>query len=499
MGLPSASVSVTHLIVLVCYALASLGLLAFGLNAYLMLALFHRRFAARCREQTALERVFADELDRAALPMVTTQIPLYNELNVAERVIRACAAMEYPARLHEIQVLDDSTDETRRRVDEVTAELRAAGLNVRVVRRENREGFKAGALGHGLAEATGEFIAIFDSDFVPPRDFLRRALPHLLNDPGVGLAQGRWGHLNENESLLTRAQAIGVDGHFVIEQSARAWNHLFLNFNGTAGLWRRQAIEDAGGWQSDTLTEDMDLSYRSQLAGWRLEYVPGLEVPAELPSDFAAFKSQQFRWAKGSIQTAIKVLPKVFRSDASLLKKAQSVFHLTHYFVHLLMLTVSVLALPLLLTHGAQLVSPMTFGFLAIPLIPASIAPTLLYLASQRALHPESWKRRMIFLPVLMIVGFGICLSNSLAVIEALIGRRSDFIRTPKAGSRRVKHYRARASLLPALETLLGLYCLVSLGVFLSAAEIWISPFLALYAAGFLYIGTAGLRERRVR
>ncbi len=488
-----------HLTIWVCYALASLGLLAFGLNAYVILALFHQRFRARCGEQTALEKTFATQLDRQRLPRITTQIPLYNELNVAERVIRACAAMDYPADRHEIQVLDDSTDETRALVDQVAAELRATGRDVQVVRRERREGFKAGALGYGLERANGEFIAIFDSDFVPPRDFLLRTLPHLLADPGVGLAQARWGHLNESESLLTRAQAIGVDGHFVIEQSARAWNHLFLNFNGTAGLWRRRAIVEAGGWQSDTLTEDMDLSYRAQLAGWRLEYVPGLEVPGELPAGFAAFKSQQFRWAKGSIQTALKVLPAVFRSDASALKKVQSVFHLTHYFVHLLMLTVSVLALPLLLSHGAQLVSPMTFALVAIPLVPASLAPALLYLASQRALHPATWKRRLIFLPVLMTVGFGICLSNSLAVIEALIGWKSEFVRTPKAGSLRLKRYRAGANFMPLLETLLGLYCGVSLAVYLAASEIWISPFLALYAAGFLYIGTAGLREQFAR
>ncbi|MEM6911977.1 MAG: glycosyltransferase [Verrucomicrobiota bacterium] len=477
---------------------ASLGLLIFGLNCYVMLGFFRRCFHRGRATQASLEEAFQQRVARegdAFLPVITTQIALFNEMNVAERVLRACAAMEYPADRHEIQVLDDSNDETIALVDRVAAELREEGHDIQVIRRAIREGYKAGALGDGLEVARGEFVAIFDSDFVPPKDFLLRALPHLLEDPGIGLAQGRWGHLNAEDSLLTRAQALGVDGHFAIEQSARAWNHLFLNFNGTAGLWRKQAIQDAGGWQSDTLTEDMDLSYRSQLAGWRLEYVPDLVVPAELPSTFTAFKSQQFRWAKGSIQTARKVLPKVFAARVPLIKKIQSIFHLTHYLVHPLMLTVSLLALPLLLTKGGELVPTFFFILLASPLIPATLAPSLLYLVSQRTLYPRSWLQRAALIPGLMVVGFGICLSNSRAVWEALSGKKSGFIRTPKAGEKRLKNYRAGSSIAPALETMLGLYCTATFVLYVGFGQVWIAPFLLLYAAGFLLVGSASLRE----
>ena len=337
------------------YAGASVGLFLYGANCYVMLALFLRshRASARAAARTIAEAE-ARFVHPEGLPLVTTQIPLFNEANVAERAIRAAARIDYPCDRHEIQVLDDSTDETREIVDRTVRELQARGHCIVVLRRTDRTGFKAGALAAALRVATGEFLAIFDADFVPPPRFLRDTLPFFLADDRMGLVQARWGHLNADDSVLTRAQAIGIDGHFTVEQSARTFNGLLMNFNGTAGIWRRRAILDAGGWSADTLTEDLDLSYRAQLAGWRTHFLSELEVPGELPDGVAAFKSQQFRWAKGSIQTAKKLLPRLWRDrDRSVWVKIQATLHLTHYAVHPLMLVVALFTLPAMLVFPA--------------------------------------------------------------------------------------------------------------------------------------------------
>lgn len=484
-------------IALVVYLAASLGLLFYGLNCYLVLFLFARRAG----ETRSRQRRVEDEWKQRHPPgsaenllKITTQIPLYNELNVAETVIRAVAGFDYPRHLHQIQICDDSTDETRELVDRVADELREQGRWIEVFRRETRTGYKAGALSEAMATAQGEFIAIFDSDFVPEPDFLRAMLPH-LEDPRTGLAQARWGHLNRDNSLLTRAQSVGIDGHFAIEQTARSANHLFLNFNGTAGLWRRECIEDAGGWQADTLTEDLDLSYRAQLRGWHLEYVSHVVVPAELPDTYSAFKSQQFRWAKGSIQTAIKLLPGVLVSRRSPLAKVQSFFHLCHYLAHPLMLTVALLALPVLAFFGGD-IHPGWFAVIAAPLFLATAGPTLLYIVSQRHLYPTEWRKRILLLPVLVLVGFGICLSNTRAVLEALLGVKSGFIRTPKKGAVRAVSYRTTPTVIPLLEIAAGLYCFASLAFFVRAGFFGIVPFLALYLVGFLTVGISSLREQ---
>jgi len=479
------------------YAAASLFLLLHGLNAYVLtgsfLSRFRRRDARTADEEAA--RVAALRARPERLPKIATQIPLYNELNVAERIIRAVGAMEYPADRHEIQILDDSTDETRAAVDATAAELLARGLDVRVLRRPERTGYKAGALQYGLERTDAAYVAIFDADFAPPADFLLRCLASLEADPKAGLAQARWGHLNPKDSLLTRAVAMGIDGHFAVEQNARCWSGLLLNFNGTAGLWRRAAIEDAGGWQSDTLTEDMDLSYRSQLAGWRIRFLHDLVVPAEVPDTFAAFKSQQFRWAKGSIQTARKLLPRTLRAPLPLWTKIQAAFHLTHYFIHPCMLAIATLAMPLLLAVGAQL-NPIVYAFILPPLVLATLGPTCLYAASQWSLYPDPW-RRLTLLPALVAIGFGICLSNTKAVAEALLGVRSGFIRTPKKGTN-LKDYRLPLSFLPWTETALALYCLAALGLsFVATNGTLLSPYLALYASGFAIVGVSALLERR--
>jgi cellulose synthase/poly-beta-1,6-N-acetylglucosamine synthase-like glycosyltransferase len=484
-----------HPLLIAVYIAASAGLFIYGINCYVLIALYLRRRRIMEQANVAVIAGAAARFERpAGLPMVTTQIPIYNEANVAERALRAAAAIDYPRDRHEIQVLDDSTDETRDIVDLAAAELRAAGHRIAVVRRERRTGFKAGALAAGLETAAGEFIAIFDADFVPPTRFLRDALPFFFQDARLALVQGRWGHLNDLESPLTRAQAIAIDGHFMVEQSARTFNGLLMNFNGTGGLWRRAAIADAGGWTADTLTEDLDLSYRAQLAGWHMHYVSELEVPGELPAGLAAFKSQQFRWAKGSIQTAGKLLGRIWRSERSGWVKLQASLHLTHYAVHPLMLLTALLALPALAG-----VSGREMGFLGAPalvMVLAIIAPNSMYLVGQRSLYP-GWLWRLRWLPALSCLGIGISASNSRAVFEAIIGRPSEFVRTPKRGDRSAKTYAAPRTVQPWIEVGLGLYCCLSLVVFIGSGRYAVTPLLALYAAGFLATGAIGLAEAR--
>jgi cellulose synthase/poly-beta-1,6-N-acetylglucosamine synthase-like glycosyltransferase len=342
-----------------------------------------------------------------------------------------------------------------------------------------------------LKHAKGDLIAIFDADFVPPMDYLLRTVPFFMAEEKVGLVQARWGHLNCEKSLLTRAQSIGIDGHFMVEQSARTWSGLYMNFNGTAGIWRKQAIMDGGGWQWDTLTEDMDLSYRVQFAGWRTAFIPDLEVPAEIPEDVSAFKSQQFRWAKGSIQTALKLLPDIFRSSDPLFKKIEAFFHLTHYMVHPMMVTLAVLALPVLLSLKAA-PGPLAFFAIVIVLSISMIAPSALYVVSQRACY-NHWVKRIIYLPFLVVIGVGIAISNSRAVAEAILGIKSGFIRTPKKGDMEMKRYNLSFpwSIVgyALTEIFIGIYCAWSLGYYLSCGKYLVGPFLAVYASGFLFVG----------
>ena len=460
----------------------------YGLNCYVMLFLFQRgRKIAFNRREEVLNR-YARKTDRSMWPRVTTQIPVYNEYNVAARVMRAVAQMNYPQGRHEIQVLDDSTDKTRKLIDRVACELCREGHLVRVIRRKNRQGFKAGALAHGLKTASGALIAIFDADFVPSEDYLEKTVPFFLNDQSLGLVQARWGHLNDRRSLFTRVQSIGIDGHFMIEQSARNWSGLFMNFNGTAGIWRKAAIQDGGGWHWDTLTEDMDLSYRVQFRGWNTLYLPNVVVPAEIPEDVSAFKSQQFRWAKGSIQTALKLLPQIFAAKIGVFKKLEAFFHLTHYMVHPLMLLMAIFALPVLILLDFS-PSPTAFVAMAVLLGLAMAAPSTLYLASQRAIHKANWHHRLLYLPFLVVVGIGIALSNTRAVLEALFRYESPFVRTPKKGDQEIVRYRLRVPWSGLFEIFLGVYCAASLGYYLAAGKYLVGPFLAAYASGFLFVG----------
>ena len=482
----------TDLLIIIVYFIASLFLFSYGMNCYVVVWLYLRTFRKGAAINAAIERdQKAIWNSPGTLPKVTTQIPLYNELNVAERVMRAAAAMDYPPGMHEIQILDDSNDETSQHIDKIAELLRAEDADVSVIRRDNRIGYKAGALEAGTQQAKGDLLAVFDSDFVPQKDFLKRMIPFFVNDPGVGLVQARWGHINRDQSLFTRTQSLGIDGHFIVEQSARAFSGLYMNFNGTAGIWRKQAIVDAGGWQHDTLTEDLDLSYRAQLAGWKATFVPDVVVPAELPESVAAFKSQQFRWAKGSIQTAIKLFPTLIKSDLSIFQKVQAYFHLTHYSIHPFMVLLAILGLPVILAAESKITTGLFLGIGSLMSL-ATFAPSTLYWFSQKqtGIH---WAKRLVGIPILMFTGIGIAISNTRAVIEALIGLESGFIRTPKSGDKALKNYTVKMPILPILEILLSVYCWYSVAQFFPKNKWFVAPFLVIYAIGFGYIGLLGL------
>src|SRR6266481_6806280 len=443
-----------HLLAGLLYALALLGLLVYGLNAYVMIAIhwWNRR---RIRGTVTPE-------PPAEWPLVTVQLPLYNERYVARRLLEAVGALDYPSDRLEIQVLDDSTDDTGAIIDETASQLRARGLTVVHLHRRERTGFKAGALAAGLKEARGEFVAIFDADAVPEPDFLRKTIPH-FTEPRVAVVQTRWGHLNREFSLLTVAQALGIDGHFAVEQSARFWGNLLLNFNGTAGVWRKAAIEDAGGWTHDTLTEDLDLSYRAQLRHWRILYLPELVCPAELPVVISGFKSQQRRWAKGSIQTALKLLPQVLSSPLSLWTKYQAFVHLTYYMIHPLMLVVVLLSVPAL-ALGGLVPSKTALALKSIVFALASVGPACMLIYAQLVLPERRWHHAL-WLPSLLVIGVGVAWSTSLAVLSVFWSRDLHFVRTPKfgigpgGGQWRGRRYASSRPWGGLVELGLGLYC----------------------------------------
>ena len=491
--------TIVHYALIGLYIVCLSGLFLYGTNCYVLLLLFRRNRDRGQREYHRVLREFEGSPWYQDLPQVTIQLPVYNERYVIRRLLKSVCALDYPKDRLEIQVLDDSTDDTAEIASRLVTHYQEQGLSIAHIRRVSRQGFKAGALKEGMEKARGEFLAIFDADFVPPPDFLRKTIPYFCN-PQVGMVQARWDHTNPNFSLLTRAQSIGIDGHFSIEQGARAWSGLFLNFNGTAGIWRRQAILDAGGWQSDTLTEDMDLSYRAQLAGWQLKYILEVSCPAELPAQVAGFKSQQFRWAKGSIQTARKIIPTILRSRFSWFAKYQAILHLTHYLIHPLMVATILLSFPLIQLqndHPRPWVLAAAFILFAF----ATFGPSSLYVASQRALYPD-WRSRVRWIPLLTLIGTGIALSNSRAVLEGLLFSGGDFVRTPKFGVRRrgelrnkLWNYRLKVDLIPWLELAFAGYALLALSEALTTRGIWISPFLFMYACGFLYISLKGIGE----
>src|SRR5499425_2597238 len=435
----------------------------------------------------------------ASWPRVTVQLPIYNERYVIERLDEAVAKFDYPTELLEVQVLDDSTDETQQVARACVERHAAAGMPIRYIHRSNRAGFKAGALENGLQTARGEFIAIFDADFIPEPDFLRRTIPYFQN-PEIGMVQARCTYLNRDYSLLTQVATILLDGHFLVEHGARSRRGTFFNFNGTAGVWRRTTIDAAGGWQHDTLTEDTDLSYRAQLKGWKFLYLPEIECASELPVDMNGFKAQQARWAKGLMQTAKKILPKVFRSDAPLYVKSEAFFHLTANISYPLMVLLSTMLLTAMIVRFYQ----GWFQMLVIDL-PLFLASTCsissFYLVAQRELRPKKWWRTFLYMPFVMATGIGISVRNAQAVLEALFGVKSEFARTPKfkiegkKGTFAKKTYRNKAGWMPYAEVLLGFYFAFTIVYAISNENYATVPFLLLFVWGYLYTGFMSLGQ----
>ena len=436
-------------------------------------------------------------LDR--LPRVTVQLPIYNEMYVADRLIDAVCQLKYPRELLEIQVLDDSTDETRIVAERAVRRNAAAGIDISYLHRTDRTGYKAGALDAGMKVAKGELIAIFDADFTPSEDFLEKTVQY-FGDERIAMVQARWGHINQDYSLLTKIQSILLDGHFVLEHGGRNRAGLFFNFNGTAGIWRRTAITDAGGWQHDTLTEDLDLSYRAQLRGWKFVFLPGLVAPAEVPVEMNSFKSQQHRWAKGSIQTCRKLLPHILRANVPLGVKAEAFFHLTANFNYPLMCVLSVLL-------GPSMAIRYNMGWyemllIDVPLFFAATASVAnFYIVCQRELHKD-WVARLKYMPFLMSIGIGLTINNTRAVFEALFNQQSEFARTPKY---RIegrtdewigKKYRQSFVVQPMIELALGLYFTATVFYALANGIYGTVPFLVLFQIGFLYTGLLSIMQQ---
>jgi cellulose synthase/poly-beta-1,6-N-acetylglucosamine synthase-like glycosyltransferase len=476
------------LVIVIAY-FAILAILSFyGLHRYMMVFLFHKYQ----NRSTAPESRFEE------MPRVTVQLPAYNEMYVMERVIDAVCSFDYPSDKLDIQVLDDSTDETQRIAANAVERWRSLGVDISYIHRENRTGFKAGALENGLRTAKGEFVAIFDADFVPEADFLQKSI-HYFTDPSVGMVQGRWEHLNRGYSFLTKTQAIFLDGHFMLESFTRFLSGRFFNFNGTAGILRRKTIEEAGGWEHDTLTEDLDLSYRAQMKGWKFVFLPDLSVPAELPVEISSFKSQQCRWAKGAMQTCKKVLLKILKSDLEPGEKLEAWYHLTGNISYPLMVILSLLLFPALIVRYNQGFFELICIDLPLFILSFSSVSTF-YITSQKALHKD-WLKRIAYLPGLMAVGIGMTIPGAKAVLEGAVGWKTPFVRTPKfsvAGNKgewMTKKYRCDIGLLTLVEIAFGIYFTIvtiycwNLGIY------GVIPFLMLFQWGYLYTGFWALAQ----
>ncbi len=476
-------------IILIVYIFSLTVLLIFASHGFVMLY-YHRKYGVK-------EPVSNKDFEPA--DMVTIQLPIYNEYYVAERLINKVCEIDYPRDLLEIQVLDDSTDETVDLVKRLVEEKQAEGFNIKQIHRENRKGFKAGALKEGLAKAQGKFIAIFDADFLPKKDFLKRTLPH-FHSPEIGLVQTRWEHLNEDYSLLTKIQALALNGHFVIEQKVRNQSGFFINFNGTGGVWRKECIEDAGNWHDDTLTEDLDLSYRAQMRGWKFIYLRDFTTPAELPAEMNALKAQQYRWTKGAIETAKKLLPAVWKADLPLRVKIQGTFHLTNNIVFPFILLAGILNVPLIFIKNS---GPwdMFFNFMSIFVV-AFIGSFLFYLYAQKDVYPD-WHKRIALFPVFMAGSMGLAVNNTKAVIEGFFGRKSEFVRTPKFkieskkdsffNNKYIKSIKPDSSAF--VELILAAYCLIGVVASLYFLELASLPFNLMFFFGFASIGFLSFKQ----
>ena len=487
-------VNTFDLALLIPYFIVLIILAAYGGHRYWMVYLYYKHKKNKTTEPPAHFR-------SEDLPRVTVQLPIFNEQYVVDRLLDAVCRLDYPKDKLDIQLLDDSSDETVEVARLLVDRYAALGHPVKYLHRDNREGFKAGALAEGLKTAKGEFVAIFDADFVPPADFLLNCIHH-FTDPKVGMVQTRWTHINRNYSLLTEVEAILLDGHFVLEHSGRSRSGVFFNFNGTAGMWRRSAIDEAGGWEHDTLTEDTDLSYRAQLKGWKFLYLQDVECPAELPVEMTAFKTQQARWAKGLIQVSKKILPRVFASDASRHVKIEAWYHLTANLSYPLMIVLSVLLLPAMVIRFYQGWFQMLY--IDLPLFLAStFSISSFYLVSQKELFPKSWLRSLLYLPLLMSLGIGLTITNTIAVLEALVGKQTAFARTPKyrveSKKDRVgaKKYRKRLGWVPWIELLIGTYFALAIFYAIDNENYFTVPFLFLFVIGYWVTGLMSLLQGR--
>lgn len=475
-------------VVLISYFVALLILFVFGLHGFIMIFYYNK--------YRHVKPIPKDKLEEE--PTVTIQLPLYNEMYVVERLINSVCEIDYPKDKLEIQVLDDSTDETVNITAKAVAQKKLEGFDIHHIRRSSREGFKAGALKEGLKTAKGEFIAIFDADFIPDKNFLRKTLS-FFTSKNIGLVQTRWEHLNGDFSLLTKAQALALDGHFVIEQSVRNKAGFFINFNGTGGVWRKSCIIDAGDWHADTLTEDLDLSYRAQLNGWKFVYLKDFTSPAELPSEINALKSQQFRWTKGAIETAKKILPLVWKSREPLRVKLQSTFHLTNNLVFPFILLAAILNVPLIFIKNSG-AHDLYFAILSLFVL-AFISSFIFYLYSQKDIRTD-WRKKIVLFPLFMAGSMGFAVNNSRAVIEGLLSRKSEFVRTPKYKLENEKdswigkrYTNRKIGLSVYVELIMALYCLVGICSSIYFAEIAALPFQILFFLGFSFVSLTSIKH----
>jgi len=463
----------------------------YGAHRYFLLYLYYRH----------RHKVPKPKANFKELPIVTVQLPMYNEKYVAPRLIDAVTRLDYPKDLLQIQVLDDSTDDTTEIMALKVEDARAKGFDIQLIHRANRIGYKAGALQNGLKTAKGDFVAIFDADFIPNPKLFKETV-HFFTDPTVALVQSRWGHVNREFSVLTEIQSIFLDGHFVIEHGARSRSGRFFNFNGTAGIWRKAAIQDAGGWQHDTLTEDLDLSYRAQLKGWRFIYVPNIVSPAELPVDMNAFKSQQHHWTKGSIQTCMKMLPRIWKSAAPLKSKIEATFHLTSNYCYLLMVALAAMILPsMYLRNYCGISNLKPFLALDIPMFVTAMLSFLVFYTMAQYEQSGKWHKKLIYVPMLVALGVGLVLNNAKAVLEAMFKNESPFPRTPKynvtspADKKKWKKcdYKTGTGILPYIEVMIGLYFLFTAYIALMNRAFVAMPLMLVFAGGTLYVGILSL------
>ena len=474
--------------VLIGYFVSLSILFLFGLHGFVMM-FYHRKYG---HKNPVPDSEFKPD------KLVTIQLPLYNEMYVIERLINSVCDIDYPKDKMEIQVLDDSTDETTAIVAKVVEEKKKLGFDISHIRRGSREGFKAGALKEGMKIAKGEFIAIFDADFIPQKEFLKKTLSYFTDDK-VGMVQSRWEHLNGDYSIITKAQALALDGHFVIEQTVRNKSGFFINFNGTGGVWRKKCIEDAGNWHADTLTEDLDLSYRAQLIGWRFVFLKDFTSPAELPSEINALKAQQFRWTKGAVETAKKILPLVWKSKVPLRVKLQSTFHLTNNLVFPFILLAAILNVPLIFIKNSG-THDIYFAIMSLFVL-AFISSFLFYMYSQKDIRTD-WQKRIVLFPLFMAGSMGLAVNNSRAVFEGLMNRKSEFVRTPKFKQESEKdtfvgnkYLNKKLGLSVFVEAVLAIYCFIGVLSSIYFMELASIPFQVLFTLGFSFIAYTSIKH----